>query len=109
MVNPDAIRLALHGKRYLRDAEPMVWAIAEYMVKSLFLAGHDTVVLDACNTTKKRRDEWKSDDWDIGVVHINTSKEECIKRAKEGNDFDIIPIIERMAGNFEDPGADDSA
>jgi len=39
--------------------------IAKYMVQSLFLAGHDTVILDATNTTAQRREEWDSTDWNV--------------------------------------------
>ncbi|GAF94425.1 unnamed protein product, partial [marine sediment metagenome] len=40
MVNPDSIRLALHGKAFIEEAEPMIWTIAKYMVRALFIAGH---------------------------------------------------------------------
>jgi predicted kinase len=103
IVNPDSIRLALHGERFISDAEPMVWAIAKYMVKSLFLAGHSTVILDATNTTAKRREEWVSRHWKVSIMHITTTKEVCISRAIEEGDTDIIQVIERMSENFEDP------
>jgi predicted kinase len=95
IVNPDSIRLALHGQRFLPEAEAMVWAIAKYMVKSLFLAGHNTVILDATSITKQKRDEWKSKDWARSFVVFDVSKSECLKRAQ--NDGDILPIIKKMA------------
>lgn len=101
IVNPDSIRYALHGERFLSDAEPMVWVIAKYMVKSLFLAGHDVVILDATNTTKARRDEWKSKSWVREFMVVGTTKEVCIERANSENDAYIIPIIEKMAAQFE--------
>ena len=58
VVCPDAIRLALHGEAFIDLAEPFVWAIAKTMVRALFEAGHDAVVLDACNATAKRRADW---------------------------------------------------
>jgi len=99
IVNPDSIRLALHGQRFEKLAEPFVWAIAKTMVRSLFLAGHDTVIVDATNTTQGRRDEWESDEWQVTCRIIATSEEECIRRA--GDDQEIIPVIERMAERFE--------
>lgn len=96
IVNPDSIRLALHGKRYEVLAEDLVWSIAKIMVRSLFLSGHHTVIVDATNNSKKRRDFWKGDDWDILIKIIRTSKIECINRAKRENDLKIIPVIERM-------------
>ena len=83
IVNPDAIRLALHGKSFIGDAEPMVWAIARYMVKALFLAGHETVILDACNNTRKRRDPWADDTWEREFVVFKTVKETCIARVRD--------------------------
>jgi predicted kinase len=108
VVNPDAIRLALHGTAFIPDAEKMIWVIAHYMVKALFIAGHDTVVVDATNTTRKRREAWKGDDWVRKYHVIDTSKEECIARCApdRSNRPDLIPIIEKMAEQFE-PVEDD--
>lgn len=101
IVNPDSIRLALHGQRFAPSAEPFVWAIAKTMVRALFLAGHRTVVLDACNTTAKRRLEWESDDWRTDLHVIETSAVECIRRAVLTGDHDIIPVIKRMAAQCD--------
>jgi len=78
IVNPDSIRLALHGKNFLPKTGPMIWCIARYMVEALFLAGHDKIILDATNTTKERRDFWKSEDWRCTFRYINTPKKICI-------------------------------
>lgn len=101
MVCPDAIRVSLHGRKFIPEAEPMVWAIAQYMVRALFLSGHDTVTLDATNLTSKRRDAWITKDWNIAYLYINTPKEVCMQRAKDNGDEDIIPIIEKMAQGIE--------
>jgi predicted kinase len=106
IVSPDSIRLALHGQRFVGLAEPFVWAIARLMARALFLAGHDTVIVDATSTTKQRRDEWRSKDWRLAFQNIPTSTEECLKRAEaEGDDY-IIPIIKKMSDQFE-PVSDD--
>lgn len=101
IVNPDSIRLALHGERFIAKAEPFVWAIAHAMVRALFLAGHSVVILDATNTTKKRRDEWKSDEWVTMFKVIPTTRDECLYRANRNMDDEIIPIINKMAAQFE--------
>lgn len=101
IVNPDSIRLALHGHRFLPEAEQMVWTMAKYMVKALFLAGHDTVILDSTNTTKLRRDDWKSKEWVREFIEITTSKEECLERAID--DKDIQPIIIGMSNEYQKP------
>lgn len=107
VVCPDAIRLALHGQRFVGLAEPFVWAIAKTMVRALFLAGHRHVILDATNTTRKRRDEWRSNDWGLFFRHIDTPADVCRQRAQAENDADILPVIDRMAGQWEPLGEDE--
>lgn len=101
IVCPDAIRIALHGRSYVESAEPIVWATARLMVASLFLAGHDEVILDACNVTRKRRDEWKSPDWHRTFHLLYEGENVCKARALEVGRQDLIPVIERMSGSLE--------
>lgn len=104
IVNPDSIRLALHGERFIKSFEPEVWTLTRRMVESLFIAGHDTVILDATNISRENRAEWGfTSKWCAHIHWIKTDKEECIKRAKKGDREDLIPIIERMAIDFELP------
>jgi predicted kinase len=104
IVSPDSIRLALHGKRFVAVAEPWVWAMARTMVRALFLVGHDTVILDATNTTRKRRDEWQTDEWQTRFSVVDATKEVCIERANREGDDEIIAVIHRMASQFEPLG-----
>lgn len=97
IVSKDAIRLALHGYPFLKEAEEFIDVLCTYMVKSLFLAGHNTVIVDECHNTEKRRIRWKNDNWKVVFQIIPTTKEECIKRAVKENDLTIIPVIERMS------------
>lgn len=101
IVNPDSIRLALHGQRFAPQAESFVWAMAFLMIDALFLAGHHTVIVDACHATEKRRLLYreKYDGRGINVVFqfFRTPKEVCIERARGIGDPEIIPVIERMA------------
>jgi predicted kinase len=101
IVNPDSIRLAIHGHRFIELSEGLVWAIAKIMVYALFLAGHNKVILDACNVSEKRRSAWFSNNWDIEYQWINTNKKTCIERAQKENDLEIIPIIEKMWAEFD--------
>jgi Predicted kinase len=101
VVNPDSIRLALHGQRFLAQQEPLVWMIARVMVESLFNAGHRRVILDATNITKKRRAEWISPKWETFYKYVNTPVEMCLHRARALNDDEIIPVILRMSGEWE--------
>ena len=97
VVNPDAIRLVIHGQAFVREAEPMVWTIAKYMVKALFTAGHDNVIVDATNITRKRRDEWNGREWGVECVNFTTPSALCLERAITSGRDDLVPVIKRMA------------
>jgi predicted kinase len=102
IVNRDSIRLAIHGERFLKPTEELVQVAALYMVRCLFLAGHDIVIVDETCTTRKRRDYWRVDrPWTTVFKHIETSAEECRERALIEKDYDIMPVIERMDDQFE--------
>ncbi len=101
IVNPDSIRLALHGQPFVQSAEPLVWATAHLMVDSLFLAGHETVILDACNVTWRRRNEWKSEQYQRVYEVIETDIAVCHDRAAAcGQDY-LHKVIDRMARDWE--------
>lgn len=109
IVNPDAVRLAIHGQAYIQFAEKFVWSTAYYMVRALFLAGHHEVILDACNNTEKRRDEWISRDglWLRNFVVFDATAEECRTRL-QNQDMDrnldkaaLLAAIDRMAEAHE--------
>ena len=111
IVNPDSIRLALHGKPFIPEAEAFVWAVAKCMVKALFLAGHETVVVDATNTTRKRRDEWKSSKWTREYFEFERDPVLCKQRAgmtcKDDDHLTgLVNAIDRMNEQYE-PVADD--
>ena len=108
VVNPDAIRVQHHGRRYWGPAEPAVWLKAREQVEALFLGGHRTVVLDACSVTRRRRDEWRQRvAWSVEVLEVPTDPEECRRRILEAGDTEMIQHLERMAENYEPPQADE--
>ena len=103
IVNPDSIRLAIHGQAFISEAEPFVWATAKYMVKALFLAGHETVIVDATNTTRKRRDDWIGD-WSLRFKVFPATVAECLERVGtyEPDIQDVMKrVIARMGEQFE--------
>lgn len=77
IVCPDAVRYAIHGQRFVYHAEQYVWATVNAMIRALFIAGHNQVILDATNVTRKRRDVLKSDDYEVAFHHIDTPVELC--------------------------------
>lgn len=109
VVNPDSVRLALYGERYKSEAEPMVWTITRYMITALFIAGNQTIVLDATNTTRARRDEWQGGPWKLVYKHFATSLDVCLGRAVTDGREDLIPVIERMNRWYESPDEHEQA
>ncbi len=107
VVNPDAIRLAIHGPhRFIERAEPFVWATAKLMVRSLFLAGHPAVILDATNTTRKRRKEWlQADTWRTEFWFVPATPGVCLARCD--NDPEMMAVVRRMESTFEFIGDDE--
>lgn len=103
IVSPDAVRLALHGERFLPKAEEMVWSMSHYMVDSLFLAGHREVIVDATNIKPKRQREWtdRHPDCRFRWWIFPTPASVCIERAKLAGDEAIQPIIRRMAEDWD--------
>lgn len=100
IVNPDAIRLALHGQTFRPEAEGMVWAIAETMVRSLFGAGHRVVILDATSVTLKRRERWQSNAWRTYYRVFGASAELCKSRLTQKG-TEMGEVIDRMARSYE--------
>lgn len=108
VVSSDAIRMAMHGTAFRPEAEPLVWGLARTMVQALFLSGHDDVALDSTNHTKARRRIWDSTSWMVRYRLVDTSEEECIQRANYTNQPILIPIIRRMAAQWEPIEGEDS-
>ena len=101
IVSPDAIRLAIHGQRFWGPAEKQLWATADLMVKALFNAGHETVIMDATNLTRKQRDQWQSEEWETVFHHVDTDQAICESRALHDQMPDLIDVIRRMVDEFE--------
>lgn len=101
IVNPDCIRLALHGTAFIPQAEGIVWATAMIMVRYLFLMGDNTVVFDATNTTYARRDALQSEEWNTEFYEMDTSMARCITRAHDGNRQDLLPVIDKMDREYQ--------
>lgn len=104
VICPDNVRLALHGKNFYPPAEPFVWAVCELVVRSLLLSEH-RVLIDATNTTRKRRKTWLDMAQEFGIALqafvIDESVEECQHRADVDNKPYMKVVIERMASQWE--------
>lgn len=107
VVNPDSIRKVLGAYPFHPPAEQMVWAIAHTMVSALFTAGHKVVILDATNTTQRRRAEWASKDWVRVYKVFETSAEVCTERAlADPTQKQLVDngVIMRMLRQYEPVG-----
>ena len=109
IVNPDSVRLAVTGQRFVRAAEPTVWMVVRYMLRALFIAGHKTVILDSTNLTKSQRKVWLDEskngnygDSTVCFVTFDTDPDTCKQRAIESDMEDLLPIIDIMYENFEE-------
>jgi predicted kinase len=105
VVCPDEVRLALHGSEFLKPAEGLVWASTELMVRAM-LRSEQMVLIDATNTTKTRRNVWVdiADDFGLPLAAyvMDTPAHTCKDRALAANKEHMVPIIERMAEQWED-------
>jgi tRNA uridine 5-carbamoylmethylation protein Kti12 len=101
IVRRDAIRLALHGLRFKAEAEPMVKAMSLYMIRALFLAGHEHVICDETNFSRAARKSLESPEWDILYYEVNTSPDVCKERAIATGQPDLIPVIDEMWSRHE--------
>lgn len=107
IVRRDAIRLALHGNRFKLEAEPMVKAISLYMIRALFLSGHQVVICDETNYSRAARDAIKSADWRTVFWEVVTPPEICKQRALDTGQPDLIPVIDSMFARYGPLGPDE--
>lgn len=102
IVRRDAIRLAVHGQRYASEAEPFIKALDLYMIRSLFLAGHDVVICDETNYSRAARNHMRDENWDTVFYHVPTGASVCMERAVKTAQEDLIPVIDGMVARWED-------
>ncbi len=109
VVNPDSIRIAMHGRDFIKEMEWMIWGTARTMVKSLFFAGHKTVILDSTAISRKVRDEWQNDFWEVKFMDFrDVSVTECVRRANEEGKTRLGEVILRMAKALDSDQQDGS-
>jgi len=103
IVNRDSIRLAHHGEAFLAPCEDFITVLENTMVSALFLAGNETIIIDATHGTERRRNKWKNFKGvdEVLFKEFFTSVPVCIARTNETNAY-LIPVIERMYKTFED-------
>jgi len=104
IISADQLRYLVYGQRFCAAGEDLMWAIRKVALKMLLEQGLD-IIIDETNTTAARRkaiiDVVREHDYIVEAVYVDTSAEECIRRAESEGDSQIIPVIKRMAGQFE--------
>jgi len=116
IVNRDSIRYAIGGNIRYFDEEERVNKMEELMIKSLFKAGHDDIIVDACHLKQKYIDRWEAfattpiwsphkdnrrvqeRNFDIVLATFATPLVTCIARAKKDfpEDTKFPEIIKSM-------------
>ena len=105
IVSADAVRLAMHGKRFDKAFEPAVWTFVYMMADALFRAGCPEIIVDETSVTKERRDKWrqKFPDAEVEIKVFDTPIHVCLQRAIDTKQEDLIPVIYRMAEEWDLP------
>jgi predicted kinase len=107
IISADDLRYIVYNQRFWGDGEALMWSIRGMMLKYLMQQGVD-IIIDETNTTKERRKPIlklaKQFGYKVtGCVVEGSWVDECTQRAKAAGQEDLIPIIQRMANQFELP------
>lgn len=111
VVNRDSIRLAVHGKEFIAKTEDFISYLEIKMVESLYLAGHNNIIIDSTNCTKAKRDRWKQFVGDGKVFYhvCDRSAGGCIRQAKSEGNERLVKTINEMAENYDFEGIVDKS
>jgi len=93
----DNIRLAMYDKDHIQNMEPFLWELAQIMIKTLLLSGHD-VMADDTHSSQWKRDYYKKMNGE--GIYINTPLDICLSRAPQEH-REFLDAIKRMAKNLE--------
>jgi predicted kinase len=107
IISADDLRYIVYNQRFWNDGEPLMWSIRTMMLKYLMQQGMD-IIIDETNTTKMRRKPIITLAKQYGYKIIGNTVEgyapnDCCDRARAEGREDLIPIIIRMAEQFEVP------
>lgn len=106
VISADILRELIYGHRYYAIGEDLMWSIRGLMLHNLMGQGID-LIIDETNTTIERRKKIitlaQKYNYDVGAIHISTAYVLCTERALYVRDYDLLPVIERMAAQFEPP------
>ena len=102
VISADELRYIVYGQRFWGEGETLMWSIRDCMLRYFLSQGVD-IIIDETNTTVKRRKPIialaKKAGYVIIGYLIDYALHDCIDRADDA----LIPVIERMAEQFEPP------
>ena len=105
VVSNDWIREEILGTHYSKNANAIIWTIADAALRIVLGQGKDAIY-DGVNLTKETRkfyiDLARQYGAKIKIVLVLTPLEICIERNKVGQKLPI-EVLEKMAGSFERP------
>lgn len=100
VIGGDDFRNALYGREFQIEAEGTVFSTMDVAIRALLNRGFD-VIIDETSTTEATLFRYYKIDENAKEIWINTTKEECIKRAIENNRRYLVLPIKRMAKQFD--------
>lgn len=105
VVSNDWIREEILGTHYSKNANAIIWTIADAALRIVLGQGKDAIY-DGVNLTKETRkfyiDLARQYNARIKIVLIITPLEICMERNKNGNKLPD-DVLERMANSYERP------
>lgn len=106
IVSADDLRYLVYNQRFWKDGEPLMWSIRGIFLTYLLQQGVN-IIVDETNTLIKNRESIiklaKEYNYEVIGYYFKTGLDTCIYRAKKTQQEDLIPIIERMYHQFEEP------
>ena len=110
IISADDLRYLVYNQKFWADGEPQVWYVRSILLKYIMSQGVN-IIIDETNTLKQRREPIirlaKQNGYKVIGIVCTTSKDRCICRAKQANQEDLIPIIEKMSDQYEIPIKDE--
>lgn len=110
VVSADTLRYLVYGQRFFGKGEPLLWAVHDIVVQMLLEQGIP-IIIDETNTTVKRRRKYielaNKHGYSVVCHVVTTGEGVCLERARSENDTAIVPVIERMAKQYEQPGLEE--
>lgn len=100
VLSGDTFRKALYDGIYNRSAEPYIFAGIDLAAKALLLDGYD-VLIDETATDIRTCLRYLSIDPYCKFIYMQTSKEECIRRALMHKQHYLVSVIEWQAKNLQ--------